>query len=161
MICIFSPNIASLIVFRATEAVGIASAIVVGAGVIADIYPPVERGPAFGIFGIPPLVGPIVGPIIGGAIATAFGWRGTFVLLAILGLIVIAGIFFFVPETLHYFVLQNDLKLIQQDPVAAKEKGLKEENLPNLPKPVMLPPWKPFVFLKDPQLVLIACVSGF
>jgi len=119
ILCYFSPNIISLIIFRCVEAVGVSSTIVVGSGVISDIYPPVERGPAFGIFGIPPLVGPIVGPIVGGAIASGFSWRGVFILLAVLAFILVVATFFLVPETLHYHVLLQDKK--------KKEKEKKRE----------------------------------
>src|SRR5690242_177384 len=90
-----------LLIMRALQAVGVSASIVVGAGidkecsehdiintcvgVISDIFPPKDRGPAFGIFGIPPLFGPIVGPVIGGVIANTWGWRSTFYIISVLG----------------------------------------------------------------------------
>jgi DHA1 family bicyclomycin/chloramphenicol resistance-like MFS transporter len=44
IICIFVPNIALLIVFRTTEAIGVSSLFIVGSGVIADTWKPHERG---------------------------------------------------------------------------------------------------------------------
>jgi MFS family permease len=85
--CIFSPNIASFIVFRTVQAIGISNVFIVGSGVISDTFPPQERGYAMGVFGIPPIVGPIVGPVVGGAIASAFSWRATFVFLVIVSFI--------------------------------------------------------------------------
>lgn len=46
-----------------------------GAGVIADIAAPAERGSYFGIWNIGPMVGPCVGPVLGGVLADKLGWR--------------------------------------------------------------------------------------
>ena len=54
-----------------------------GGGVVADIFPPEERGTASGLFMIPLLIGPIVGPLLGGGLAQAFGWRSTFICLTV------------------------------------------------------------------------------
>ena len=54
-----------------------------GGGVVADVFPPEERGAASGLFMIPLLIGPIVGPLLGGGLAQAFGWRSTFICLTV------------------------------------------------------------------------------
>ena len=46
-----------------------------GAGVIADIAAPAERGSFFGIWNIGPMVGPSLGPVLGGVLADKLGWR--------------------------------------------------------------------------------------
>src|SRR5690242_16275308 len=53
------------------------------------------------------LIGPVIAPIIGGVLSQSFGWRSTFVLLAILTVPVFIITFFTVPETHQYFVLQR------------------------------------------------------
>lgn len=166
ILCIFSPNIGALIAFRAIEAGGVAALIVVGSGVIADIYPPAERGPAFGIFGIPPLIGPIVGPILGGAIAAGYNWRGVFIFLAGLAFILFILTVVFVPETLHYIILTNDKK--NEEKTRASEVGLKEVTDSTkeepieilIPKPTMQPPWQPLLYLRDPMVAYCAWFSG-
>jgi MFS family permease len=37
--------------------------------VIADIYPPSQRGTASGAFMIPLLIGPVIGPLLGGGLS--------------------------------------------------------------------------------------------
>lgn len=54
----------------------------VGAGTLADIYEPHERGSMMGIYYAAPLLGPSLGPIIGGALTEAWSWRATFYFLA-------------------------------------------------------------------------------
>jgi MFS family permease len=146
--CIFAPDIGSLIAFRTMEAVGVSSLFIVGAGVIADTFPPAERGYAMGIFGIPPLVGPIIGPVVGGAIATAFSWRATFVFLAIVSFLLWILLILLVPETLPFLVFTRTI-----------QKRLPDTANP-FPKPHFMPPWMPFVFYKIPTIVTLTIASG-
>ena len=54
-----------------------------GAGVIADIAAPAERGSYFGMWNIGPMVGPCLGPVLGGVLADKLGWRAIFWFLVI------------------------------------------------------------------------------
>jgi multidrug resistance protein len=96
-----SVNISMLIVFRTLMGGAAASVQAVGAGTIADIWEPRERGKAMGIFMLGPLAGPGIAPIIGGALTQAFGWRSTQWFLAIFGGVEILLILFCLPETLR------------------------------------------------------------
>eukprot|EP01116_Phalansterium_solitarium_P023092 TRINITY_DN7911_c0_g1_i2.p1 TRINITY_DN7911_c0_g1~~TRINITY_DN7911_c0_g1_i2.p1 ORF type:complete len:459 (-),score=150.72 TRINITY_DN7911_c0_g1_i2:620-1996(-) len=112
--CIWVPDIYTMIVFRFFQALGCSSAVAVGSGMLADVIPPSERGFAFGIFGIPTLLGPILGPLIGGSIAHSYGWRSGFILLAALAVAQMLVTVFFVPETLWYIVQKKDRAAIAQ-----------------------------------------------
>ncbi|KAI0433519.1 major facilitator superfamily domain-containing protein [Xylaria sp. FL1042] len=93
-------NIAQLIVFRTFAGGAAASVQAVGAGTIADIWEPRERGRAMGIFYLGPLMGPLLAPIIGGALTSAYGWRSTMYFLAVYGAVIVGLVTFGVPETL-------------------------------------------------------------
>ncbi|KAK0635570.1 major facilitator superfamily domain-containing protein [Bombardia bombarda] len=95
-----SVNIAMLIVMRILGGGASASVQAVGAGTIADLWEPAERGRAMGIFYLGPLVGPLIAPILGGALSEAFGWRATMYFLAIYGGVMLIMIIFCLPETL-------------------------------------------------------------
>ncbi|KAK3989282.1 hypothetical protein QBC44DRAFT_87936 [Cladorrhinum sp. PSN332] len=95
-----SVNIAMLIVMRILGGGASASVQAVGAGTIADIWEPAERGKAMGIFYLGPLIGPLCSPIIGGALSLAFGWRSTMWFLSIYGGVMLLMLFFCLPETL-------------------------------------------------------------
>jgi len=89
-----------LVVMRILAGGASASVQAVGAGTIADIWVPAERGRAMGIFYLGPLVGPLCAPIIGGALAQGFGWRATMWFLSIYGGVMILLLIFGLPETL-------------------------------------------------------------
>lgn len=55
----------------------------IGAGTLADIFDPSERGAKFGLYYGAPLLGPSVGAILGGGLTQAFGWRAVFWFLVI------------------------------------------------------------------------------
>jgi multidrug resistance protein len=93
-------NIGMFIAARLLSGGAAASVQAVGAGTIADIWEPRERGKAMGIFYLGPLCGPLFAPIIGGALAQGFGWRATQWFLVIFGGIVLVGLVFLLPETL-------------------------------------------------------------
>jgi multidrug resistance protein len=95
-----SKNIAMLIVMRVLSGGAAASVQAVGAGTIADIWEPKERGKAMGTFYLGPLMGPFLAPIIGGALGQGLGWRSTQWFLVIFGGVLIIFLILALPETL-------------------------------------------------------------
>lgn len=99
-LCAVSDSISMLIVMRMLSGGAAASVQAVGAGTIADLWEPRERGRAMGIFYLGPLCGPLLAPIIGGALAQRWAWRSTLWFLTAWGAITLIFIFFALPETL-------------------------------------------------------------
>ena len=89
-----------LIVMRMLSGGASASVQAVGAGTIADLWEPRERGSAMSIFYLGPLCGPLFAPIVGGLLAERWGWRSTLWFLAGYGALTLIFIFFALPETL-------------------------------------------------------------
>ncbi|KAF1988093.1 MFS general substrate transporter [Aulographum hederae CBS 113979] len=96
----FSPNFASLMVFRAIQATGSAATIALGAGVIGDIATTKERGGLNGIFSGIRMFGQAFGPVLGGALGQFLGFRSIFWFLFIFAVIVLFIIVLLLPETL-------------------------------------------------------------
>lgn len=96
-----SSNIAMLIVTRTLSGGAAASVQAVGAGTIADLWEPKERGRAMGIFYLGPLCGPLFAPILGGALGAGLGWRSTQWFLVVYGGVTLGLIVFALPETLQ------------------------------------------------------------
>lgn len=99
-LCAISDSIAMLVVMRMLSGGASASVQAVGAGTIADLWEPRERGRAMGIFYLGPLCGPLFAPIIGGLLAQRWGWRSTLWFLSAFGAITLIFILFALPETL-------------------------------------------------------------
>ncbi|KAL1878157.1 hypothetical protein Daus18300_002073 [Diaporthe australafricana] len=95
-----SSSVTMLIIFRVLGGGASASVQAVGAGTIADLWEPFERGRAMGIFYLGPLAGPLIAPIVGGALAQNFGWQSTMWFLACFGGLNFLSLVFLLPETL-------------------------------------------------------------
>lgn len=96
-----SQNLAMFFVFRATTALAGASFFTIGAQMIADIYPPINRGGAMGWNIAGAQIGPPLGPTLGGIIVTYSSWRVIFYTLAGISSLVLALAIFFLPETME------------------------------------------------------------
>ncbi|KAL9128178.1 MAG: hypothetical protein Q9175_007582, partial [Cornicularia normoerica] len=95
-----SKNIGMLLAMRFLSASAASSFQSTGAGTVADMWEPKERGAAIGIYYLGNLgVGLILGPLLGGILTEAWGWRATQWFLAIYGGVVLILIIFSLPET--------------------------------------------------------------
>ncbi|THH05496.1 hypothetical protein EW145_g4755 [Phellinidium pouzarii] len=88
-------NIDVVIAMRCLQAFGSSAVFSVGAGTLADIYDPHERGKMMGIYYAAPLLGPSLGPILGGALTQTWNWRATFYFLAAMCALSFASFFLF------------------------------------------------------------------
>ncbi|BFH73742.1 MFS transporter [Sulfurisphaera javensis] len=86
-LCGASPSIGSLIAFRGLQSLGGAMMQSTGGAVIADTFPPNQRGKAYGYTSIGWNVGAILGIILGGIITTFIGWRYIFYINVPIGII--------------------------------------------------------------------------
>ena len=78
LLCALSWNEAAIIDFRILQAVGGAFVIANGGAVIADLYPPQERGRAYGFNALGWTLGAVLGVLLGGVIVTYVSWRWIF-----------------------------------------------------------------------------------
>ncbi|KNC96350.1 multidrug resistance protein [Spizellomyces punctatus DAOM BR117] len=97
----FSQSYALLLVLRIVQAIGASSVQSLGAGTIADLFKPTERGRAMGIFLLGPQMGPLIGPVLGGFLTEYASWRWIFFFLAGLGAVTWILFLLFLPETLR------------------------------------------------------------
>ncbi len=78
LFCGFSENGAELIAFRIFQGLGGAFIFANSGAILADTFPPNERGKAFGYNGIGWSLGAILGILVGGAFVTFLSWRYIF-----------------------------------------------------------------------------------
>ncbi len=90
MLCGFAYSTWSLIAFRAVQGFGAAALYTSAFSVIADLYPPAERGRYQGLFSAVFGVSSVVGPLLGGFITDRLSWHWVFFVNLPLGLLAIA-----------------------------------------------------------------------
>lgn len=78
VLCGLSQNTWQLIGFRALQGMGSAGLFTSAFAVIADIFPPRERGKYQGTFGAVFGLSSVIGPLLGGFITDTFGWHWVF-----------------------------------------------------------------------------------
>ncbi|CAO3570454.1 unnamed protein product [Mortierella alpina] len=97
-----SRNIWVFFFMRALQAFGSSSVLSVGGGSLSDIFHSGERGSAFGLFYLGPLIAPMIGPIIGGVLSDRAGWRSTMWLLLGSAVVAFLLVLFILPETYRH-----------------------------------------------------------
>ncbi|MCC7107020.1 MAG: MFS transporter [Chloroflexi bacterium] len=95
----YAPSIWLFIGARVIQAIGVAGSSVIGAALVVDLFPPRERGRALGTLQVFTAVGGGTGFAFGALILTFATWRATFLVLAVLGAAVLAGVLRFVPPS--------------------------------------------------------------
>jgi DHA2 family multidrug resistance protein len=78
VLCGIAWSLPVLVVARLIQAFGGGAITPTGMAMIAEVFPPAERGRALGIWGVGVIVGPAIGPTLGGYLTDAFGWRAIF-----------------------------------------------------------------------------------
>ncbi len=123
ILCAVSSNIGMFIAMRLLAGGACASVQAVGAGTVADLWEPQDRGRAMGIFSLGPMLGPLTAPIIGAALDSRWGWRSTQWFLVIYGLVVWTAMLVLLPETLTKYKV--GIKL----PVAAADSEHQQDHV--------------------------------
>ena len=98
--CAVAPDVGTLLALRLGQGLLGAVGIVLARAVVRDLFdgPAAARG--FAALMLVSGAAPIVAPVLGGQILRVTTWRGVFVVLAVLGLVLAVGVLLAVPETL-------------------------------------------------------------
>jgi DHA1 family bicyclomycin/chloramphenicol resistance-like MFS transporter len=99
-VCSFAPNGTLLVVARLFQGLAAGCGVAIGRAVVGDVYSQEEAAKRYGTLAAITFLGPVIAPAIGGAILTTGTWRTVFSALAGLGLIMLAAVWFGIPETL-------------------------------------------------------------
>lgn len=84
-----APDIVWFMVFRMGQAV-VATGLVLSRAAVRDMVPGDQAASRIGYVTMGMALVPMIGPMVGGALDAAFGWRGSFVLLLVAGIAVLA-----------------------------------------------------------------------
>ena len=80
LLCGIAPSLGAMIVFRILQGAGGGGLQPMAQAILADTFPPQQRGLAFALFGITVVVAPILGPTLGGWITDNYDWRWIFLI---------------------------------------------------------------------------------
>ncbi len=100
ILCAFAPSVWWLIVLRFIQGVSGAGGMVISRAIVRDMYSGIELTKFFALLMLINGAAPILAPVIGGQILQYTSWRGVFVVLGVLGVLMVAAAFFAVGETL-------------------------------------------------------------
>src|SRR5215467_6597799 len=78
LLCGIAPSLGAIILFRVLQGAGGGGLQPVAQSILADTFPPQQRGLAFALYGITTIIAPTVGPTLGGWITDNYSWRWIF-----------------------------------------------------------------------------------
>jgi multidrug resistance protein len=143
--CGFAQNKVQLIVFRFLTGLGGSAPLSVGGGILADLWRPHERGRAFAIYALCPVLGPALGPIAGGFIAENTTWRWAFWATSIADVFILVFAYFYLQETYAPVLLKQRARKLTKETgenhytkYDLEAQGLKEIVAKNLIRPFKL-----------------------
>jgi DHA1 family bicyclomycin/chloramphenicol resistance-like MFS transporter len=90
VLCVVAPNIAVLGALRVLQGLGAAAAAVVATAVVRDLFTGLAAATLFSRLMLVMGVAPVLAPTLGGELLRFTNWRGVFVALAVLGVLLVA-----------------------------------------------------------------------
>ena len=78
LLCGIAPSLGAIILFRVLQGAGGGGLQPMAQAILADTFPPQQRGLAFALYGITTIIAPTVGPTLGGWITDNYTWRWIF-----------------------------------------------------------------------------------
>ena len=97
--CAFASSVNALIALRLLQALGGCVGMVASRAMVRDLFDVKENAKIFSTLMLVVAVSPIIAPTLGGYITAALGWHYVFVMLIIIAILILSGIYFFLPET--------------------------------------------------------------
>ena len=78
LLCGTAPSLGLLLLFRVLQGAGGGGLQPMAQAILADTFPPQQRGLAFALYGITAIMAPTIGPTLGGWITFNYSWRWIF-----------------------------------------------------------------------------------
>jgi DHA2 family multidrug resistance protein len=87
LLCGIAPSLGMLLFFRVLQGAGGGGLQPMAQAILADTFPPEQRGLAFALYGITAIMAPTIGPTLGGWITFNYSWRWIFFINIPVGLV--------------------------------------------------------------------------
>lgn len=155
-LCAFPANFESLLVGRFLAGVFISAPLSTTPGVLVDLWDPIERGNATGIFSLASWVGPSLGPVVSGFVQLKKDWRWGMYSVLWLGALTVL-VMFMIPETHAPTILAKKSKRARQSGIPGYEKAIMEgeEDKPSLAQVYKLALTRHWILMFD--LISLLC----
>jgi MFS transporter, DHA1 family, multidrug resistance protein len=99
--CVLAHSANALIALRLLQALGACGGMVAARAMVRDLFPVNEIAKVFATLMLVIGVSPIIAPTVGGYVTANIGWQYVFVVLTIVDAIILACVYFFLPESRH------------------------------------------------------------
>jgi DHA1 family bicyclomycin/chloramphenicol resistance-like MFS transporter len=96
--CAFTTSVDALITMRFLQALGGCAGMVAAQALVRDLFPLERTAQAFSLITLVVAVSPMVAPTVGGYMTLAFGWHSIFVTLAVVTALIVALVYFILPQ---------------------------------------------------------------
>src|SRR6516165_484089 len=93
LLCGIAPSLGAIILFRVLQGAGGGGLQPMAQAIMADVFPPKQRGVAFALYGITTIIAPTIGPTLGGWITDNYSWRWIFFINLPVGLLALVLVF--------------------------------------------------------------------
>jgi DHA1 family bicyclomycin/chloramphenicol resistance-like MFS transporter len=100
LLCALAPAVPVLVVVRLIQGTGGAAGVVIARAVVRDVYEGSDVARFLALTMLISGLAPILGPVAGGQVLRLTSWRGAFVVLAVIGLLLLVAAAVGLPETL-------------------------------------------------------------
>ncbi len=97
--CVLATSVDALIFFRLLQALGGCAGMVAARAIVRDLFEVKDIAKIFSMLMLVVAVSPIVAPTAGGYITATFGWHSVFIALIIISILIIAGVYFLLPNS--------------------------------------------------------------
>src|SRR5271169_5382902 len=87
LLCRIAPSLGAIILFRILQGAGGGGLQPMAQAILADTFPPEQRGLAFALYGVTVIVAPTIGPTLGGWITDNYTWRWIFLINLPIGIL--------------------------------------------------------------------------
>lgn len=97
--CVLADSLAALVAARLLQAFGACVGPVLGRAVVRDLYGPAESARVLSHVSTATALAPLLAPLLGGWLTAAWGWRATFVVLALYAGVLVFAVWLWLRET--------------------------------------------------------------
>jgi MFS transporter, DHA1 family, multidrug resistance protein len=97
--CIAARSLDAFVAMRFIQAIGSCAAAVASVAMVRDLFPIKDSAKVFALLMLVVGASPMLAPTIGGYITAVWSWQAIFIVLATMGLLLMAACFLFLPES--------------------------------------------------------------